>query len=160
MERQSNGGELRHPARVVGVQVRHHDGSDLARVDAPAAQLCRHGPFRLHAKGVRKRRDAAERLALVLRGACVKAGVHEDRTGAGVLDQKRGNRDPDPLRARGEEPHPAGPPQRARRPVEVVGADHRVGNVERVDANGRVAPAPRQRRVSGRGSAFTGTPSG
>jgi hypothetical protein len=101
-------GELRDAARVVRVQVRHHDHAHLGRLDAELAELGRqrlpglHPDVLDHTAG-----EATERLVGRDRDRGMEARVHEDPAGAGMLDEESHDGHLGPLLARHADPQRA-----------------------------------------------------
>src|SRR5262249_26339208 len=97
-------GELRHPGRVVEVEVRHHDDLYVARLEAPAPKLRRDVLSRAHAgagEGGDEPTEVGDRCRLDRR---VEAGVDEDRADRRMVNEEGRAGDPEVLRARGPDP--------------------------------------------------------
>jgi hypothetical protein len=88
-------GELDHPARVVEVEVRHHDQLHRGGLDPARAELVGQRLLGLHLPRARDGRgkELADVLLLVHGHRRVQAGVDQDRAGARVLDEERDDRE-------------------------------------------------------------------
>ncbi len=97
---EGRGGELGDPARVVGVEMGHHDGPHRCRVDLPLAKLGRYRLVGAHLEVFEDKAPERPHTLLAVHGhGRVKAGVHQDRPSARVLHQERHHGDLDPFLA-------------------------------------------------------------
>jgi hypothetical protein len=94
---------------VVEVKVRHHHEADRLGVDAAGAQLRGQVLAGLELRLGEVGDQPAEVLGGSRRNRGMQARVDEERAGGGMVDEEGGNRQRQPLRARGAEAeHPHG----------------------------------------------------
>ena len=85
---------------MIHVQVGHHDDTDVARLDAARASLCRGRLLGLHLEGVEAPDQAAHVLLRIGGDRRVQACIDQDLADARMLDQehRRGELEPFLLR--------------------------------------------------------------